>query len=154
MKTAVLVVIISLIAARILYHEFTDPERRIETYTTFFAEQGGRFPEVFRAQIILESARLSSNVFKENNNLVGMRCARVRPTYCQDVNRTFAVYKHPFDSIRDYLLWQQEYLPRYERRKGIKVESTSQYIQFLCDVGYITEEEKIDYSNRLKQLIR
>jgi hypothetical protein len=79
-----------------------------------------------------------------------MRCARVRPTYCQDINRTFAVYEHPFDSIRDYIIWQKEYLPRYERRKGIIVDSTEEYIQFLCDVGYITEEEKIDYSERLK----
>jgi hypothetical protein len=67
MKRFILAVIIILVAARIIYHEFTDPETRIETYVNFFTKEGGRFPEVFRAQIILESARLNSNVFKENN---------------------------------------------------------------------------------------
>lgn len=63
-------------------------------------------PEVAMRQAVLESGYFTSSVFKENNNMFGMRPAINRPNVSIGENRGYAVYKDWKQSIVDYALWQ------------------------------------------------
>jgi len=66
-------------------------------------------PEIAYAQAILESGWFTSDIFKENNNLFGMKHPQVRETLSKGVNRGHAVYDTWLDSVKDYALWQKYY---------------------------------------------
>lgn len=61
------------------------------------------------AQARLESGNFTSEIFKENNNLFGMKVAERRPTTAIGVNRGHAVYKSWQESVIDYALMQAAY---------------------------------------------
>jgi uncharacterized FlgJ-related protein len=58
------------------------------------------------AQLRLESGSATSKVFKENNNLFGMKSAEKRPTTSLGTKNNHAYYSHWRQSIIDYALWQ------------------------------------------------
>ena len=57
------------------------------------------------AQARLESGNYTSRIFRESNNLFGMRHPRVRPTVSLGSKYHHAVYEHWTASVDDYLLW-------------------------------------------------
>lgn len=67
------------------------------------------------AQAAHETGNFTSDIFKENNNLFGMKLARVRKTTAIGENRGHAVYKSIEDSIADYWLYNKalNYLTNY-----------------------------------------
>lgn len=67
------------------------------------------------AQAAHETGNFTSDIFKENNNLFGMKLARVRKTTAIGENRGHAVYKSIEDSIADYWLYNRalNYLSSY-----------------------------------------
>ena len=69
-----------------------------------------KFPHIVLAQAKLESSNFNSTIFKENNNLFGMKQARTRPTTATGTQRSHAVYNSWKDSIIDYALYSQTYL--------------------------------------------
>ena len=83
----------------------------------YIYQLGIKHPDVVYAQAILETGNFSSRIFKENNNLFGMKyvdtvwCkrlgARYRPTVATGEQHEHAVYKDWRKSVEDYLLWQQ-----------------------------------------------
>jgi uncharacterized FlgJ-related protein len=79
-------------------------------------------------QAILETGNFTSDIFVENNNLLGMKHPRVRPTTSIGSNRNHAMYHHWTESVEDYLLWLE-----YYKDKGW---STEDYFKFLKEVGY------------------
>jgi len=72
-----------------------------------------KHPHIVFAQAKLETGNFSSTIFKENNNLFGMkyvkdfRQSKTRPTTAIGSKYSHAVYKHWKESVDDYLLWQQ-----------------------------------------------
>ena len=79
-------------------------------------------------QAILETGNFTSAIFLENNNLLGMKHPRVRPTTSLGSNRGHAVYFNWVESVEDYLLWL-----RYYKDRGW---DTQDYFRFLRKVGY------------------
>jgi uncharacterized FlgJ-related protein len=68
-----------------------------------------RFPHIALAQAKIESSDFRSAIFKENNNLFGMKQARVRINTAIGTNRSHAEYATWEDSVIDYALWCATY---------------------------------------------
>ncbi|MCH9735998.1 MAG: glucosaminidase domain-containing protein [Actinomycetia bacterium] len=82
------------------------------------------------AQAQLESGNFSSNIFKENHNLFGMKLPSRRPTMAIGENRGFAVYPSWMDSVVDYFLRQQAF--------GISnTEYVQEYMAQTVSSGYV-----------------
>lgn len=58
------------------------------------------------SQAIIESRHFTSKLFKENNNLFGMKHPSRRPTTSLYSYNGYAYYESIDDCILDYLLWQ------------------------------------------------
>lgn len=83
-----------------------------------------RYPNVVKAQIVLESGFMLSTRAIRDNNLTGMKVAKARPTTA--INKSgHAIYNSIEDCIIDYALWQSQNLNlKYCR-------SEEQYMEFL-----------------------
>ena len=73
-----------------------------------------RFPHIILAQAHLESGKFTSGIFIKNNNLFGMRQARLRPTTNKGSVNGFAKYDHWRDSVMDYILYYAVYMHKYK----------------------------------------
>lgn len=67
-------------------------------------------PYIVYAQALKESARFTSNIYKENHNLFGMKVPERRSTVVIGVNRGHAVYLDWKMSVIDYALFQEAYM--------------------------------------------
>ena len=81
----------------------------LEYFKNYVSSLNLKHPDIVIAQAIHETGYFTSNIFKENNNLFGMKKAYQRPTTCIDVNRGHAVYSNWKNSVIDYALWQSKY---------------------------------------------
>lgn len=61
--------------------------------------------EYIAALSSLETGSWTSNIYRENNNLFGMRCPQIRETTAVGCKNGFAVYESTSDSIEDFLKW-------------------------------------------------
>jgi len=104
-------------------------------------EQGLEFPDIVFAQAVLESGHFKSKVFKENNNLFGMKQPSKRATVSKGKSNGYAVYDFWQESVEDYYLYQEysfrkrnftrsEYLSRLDRTYA----STSGYSKKLLSI--------------------
>ena len=65
-----------------------------------------KYPDIAIAQMKLESANGTSKVFREGNNLWGMKYAEHRPTTALGIRNNHAYYSHWRQSCIDYAIWQ------------------------------------------------
>lgn len=77
-----------------------------------------RFPHIILAQAHLESGKFTSRIFIKNNNLFGMRQARLRPTTNKGSVNGFAKYDHWRDSVMDYILYYAVYMHRFKTEEA------------------------------------
>ena len=77
-----------------------------------------RFPHIILAQAHLESGKFTSRIFIKNNNLFGMRQARLRPTTNKGSVNGFAKYDHWRDSVIDYILYYAVYMHKYKTEEA------------------------------------
>ena len=99
-----------------------------------------KFPHIVFAQAKLESGYFKSTIFRENNNLFGMKIATRRPTTNKGENRGHAAFDNWKESVVDYAFYQARYLG------DIKTER--EYIQYLKanyaeDPGYVDKVIKL-----------
>lgn len=99
-----------------------------------------KFPHIVFAQAKLESGYFKSTIFRENNNLFGMKIATRRPTTNKGENRGHAAFDNWKESVVDYAFYQARYLG------DIKTEQ--EYIQYLKanyaeDPGYVEKVIKL-----------
>jgi len=91
-------------------------------------------PDIVIAQAIIESGNFKSNIFKENNNLFGMKMPEYRKTTAIGINRGHAVYSSWRESVIDYALWQG---------KRARYSTKNQYLRrlksYAADPNYITK---------------
>lgn len=113
-----------------------------EKLISLIKELNVKFPHIVLAQAKLESGQFKSKVFKENNNLFGMKEARVRVKTAQGTNLNHAYYKTWQESVYDYAFYQCRYLG------GVRTEQ--EYFTAL-DASYA---EANYYSKTLKQIIK
>lgn len=98
---------------------------------------GVKHSEIVLKQCLLETGNLTSDIFKENHNLFGMKEAKQRTTTALGTNRNHAYYVNWKASIIDYLLFQRKYY------KG------GDYYEFLESYGYATSK---NYIKKLKEI--
>ena len=91
-------------------------------------------PDIVFAQAILETGNFKSDVFRENNNLFGMRQALSRPHTQTGMNIGYAVYPTWQLSVIDYAINQAWSAKRLSRE---------QYIEYLRTT-YATDSTYID----------
>lgn len=69
-----------------------------------------RFPDIAMAQSIHETGNFESNLFKNNNNLFGMKVAKRRPCIAIGERNGFAYYASWQESVIDYALYVAAYM--------------------------------------------
>jgi uncharacterized FlgJ-related protein len=100
-----------------------------------------RFPHIILAQAKLESGHFKSTIFLENNNMFGMKEAKLRANLAKGTNREHAYYDSWQDCVCDYALYYSTYL------SDIKTEG--EYFEYLKQ-NYAEDKT---YVQRLKQII-
>jgi flagellum-specific peptidoglycan hydrolase FlgJ len=94
--------------------------------------------DIVMAQILLETGNLTSELFKTNCNLFGMRHPIMRQTTSLGNNLNHAYYMNYEDCVADYALWQRlNYHPKED------------YYYFLSRIGYASDPY---YIRKLKML--
>ena len=119
------------------YNEFSE-EKLIEKIT----ELNFRYPHIILAQAKLESGHFKSTIFLENNNMFGMKEAKLRANLAKGTNREHAYYDSWQESVIDYALYYSTYL------SDIKTEG--EYFEYLRQ----NYAEDPTYVQRLKQIIK
>jgi uncharacterized FlgJ-related protein len=116
-------------------------------YTTLYDEiiqNDIKFPEVVFAQAIIETGHLTSDLFKNENNLFGMKFpTRRETTSIKKSKYGYASYMTWMHSVYDYKLWQNKIL-------STKNMTEEEYIKLL---GRVYAEDK-NYTKHIKSFIK
>lgn len=123
----------------ILIHPNTDfsEEKLIE----MIGELNFKFPHIVLSQIKQETGHFKSSIFKENNNLFGMKEAKIRINVAKGTNRGHAYYHNWSESVIDYALYSSTYLS--------DLNTEDEYYQYLQE--YYAEDD--EYVKNLKRII-
>lgn len=100
-----------------------------------------KFPYIAFAQAKLETGNFTSKVFRENNNLFGMREAKQRITTAKGTEHNHAYYHTWYESVLDYSFYQCRYLSN--------IQTEEQYFQYLGQ----SYAENPNYVSILKSMI-
>lgn len=98
---------------------------------------------VIYAQAVHETGDFKSKIFRENNNLFGMRQAKVRKNYATGTKSGHATFKTHNDSIRDY----------FERQKNFRISAVNDEEFILSTVNSNYAEDK-NYLSKWTNLIK
>ena len=106
-----------------------------------------KFPHIALAQSMLETGNYTSKIFRENNNLFGLREAKQRITTAKGTENNHAYYHTWYESVLDYSFYQCRYLSN--------IITEEQYYDYLSqsyaeDPNYIKQIKNIIYTNNLK----
>lgn len=93
-----------------------------EKFKAYLEELNVPHADIVYAQALLETGNFTSHIFKNNNNLFGMKVATIRPTTNIGEENGHAVFKHWRQSVVDYALYSSCYLTKMTR---------SEYFQYL-----------------------
>jgi uncharacterized FlgJ-related protein len=104
-------------------------------------EIGILYPDIVMAQAKIETGHFTSKVFKENNNLFGMRLPRQRSTTAIGEQYNHANYTSWRQSVIDYKLWQDMVLTKVKGRRA--------YLRYL----HKNYAENKQYVKLIKQMI-
>lgn len=118
------------------YNQFTD-----DKFKTMLVDMNFKFPDIVYAQAILETGTFTSRIFKENNNLFGMKVSRLRPTTHKGEQNGHAYYDDWKDSVLDYALYQARYL------NGLKTRE-----EYLSYLNRVYAEDTL-YVSKLKNIM-
>lgn len=100
------------------------------------------YKDITIKQSILETGNFKSNIFRKNNNLFGMKHPKQRETLSLGSKNNFANYSHWIESIKDFELWQRDFIKRN------KIKDSLEYINRLNQVY----SENLQYINILKRI--
>lgn len=114
----------------IIFEPIEEDIFRADSLIIYIERLGIKHPDIVYAQAILETGEFTSPIFKENNNLFGMKYVKdfksryPRPTTAIGSQFGHAVYNNWRLSVDDYQLWQDMF-------KKTPIESESDYLQLL-----------------------
>lgn len=97
-----------------------------ENLVTYLLDLNVKFPDIVFSQARYETGNFKSLVFRENNNLFGMKVANSRATTNRGEQHNHAIFDNWQMSVLDYALWQNAY--------GRKFKTRESYMQYLKDV--------------------
>lgn len=113
-----------------------------EKLRAYILELNIKFPHIVYAQARLETGNFQSDIFKQNNNLFGMRVATTRPTTNKGEENGHAYFNNWRESVVDYAFFQAAYLN--------KITNEDEYFQYL-KANYA---EDTTYVTRLKEIMK
>ena len=107
-----------------------------------------RFPHIVVAQSRLETGGYRSRIFKENNNLFGMKQATVRVNTASGTQHNHAYYDTWRESVYDYAFYQASYLS--------KIKTEEEYFNYLSrsyaeDSSYVIKLKNLIKNEKLKE---
>jgi len=94
-----------------------------EKLKAYIIELNIKYPHIVMAQAQIETGYFKSQIFKENNNLFGMKVATKRPTTNKGQENNHAYYDSWKESVIDYAFYSAQYL------SDIKTEK--EYLEYL-----------------------
>lgn len=145
MKKLVLTMFLSLL----VFKTATNRNYEIITKINLFSENnlvrymnqiGILYPDVVLAQAKIETGNFTSVIFRENNNLFGMKLPESRSTTAVGESRNHAKYVDWVQSIIDYKLWQDQMIHRAPTKKKYLEYLSRNYAQ---DKTYIRKIKAI-----------
>lgn len=90
--------------------EIIDTSRFKDSILNFIFELRLEHPYIVYSQAIIESGNFTSNIWRENNNMFGMKMPERRATLAIGINKGHSVYNSWKDCLIDYALFQSSYL--------------------------------------------
>jgi hypothetical protein len=105
-----------------------------------------KYPHIVLAQAKIESGNFTSKIFRQNNNMFGMRRARIRVTSAQSEKDAFAYYRDWMDCVYDYAMYQTSIMcdvnseEEYLNKLGEKYAQDSSYVPAIKS---LIEREKL-----------
>lgn len=108
-----------------------------------------KYPYIVLAQAKLESANFTSKVFKQNNNMFGMRKARVRITAARGELNTYAYYRDWVDCVYDYAMYQSSVMCNVSNENEYFAKLGARYAE---DTAYVPKLKKIIKDENLKAI--
>lgn len=105
-----------------------------------------KFPHIVLAQAKLETGRFKSKIFKENNNLFGMKEARVRINLAKGTQHGHAYYDNWEESVLDYAFWYSNYASQCKTEKQLYRLLDRQYAeadQYVSSLKHIVLTENL-----------
>jgi uncharacterized FlgJ-related protein len=114
-----------------------------ENLVNYIIEKQIKHPHIVYAQALIETGWFTSKIFKENNNLFGMKQPSKRVTTALGTRYRHAYYSDWKQSVDDYLLWQQMF-------KKTPIETEKDYFKLL----HSKYAEDKSYVNVLKIVIK
>lgn len=101
-----------------------------------------KFPYIVYAQAELETGGFTSRVFRENNNLFGMKEAKSRINTASGTQHNHAFYETWMESVYDYAFYSSSYLR--------KIQNEDDYFEYLSQ-SYAEDNR---YVASLKRIIK
>lgn len=133
-----------------VYHHYFETEKvlLVECENEFSEEKlidklkelNFKFPWIVLAQARRETGHYTSAIFRENNNLFGLKEAKVRLNLAQGTNRGHAIFNSWEESLLDYSLWSATYASKcnteekYYQLLGQMYAESPTYIQDLKEM--------------------
>jgi len=94
-----------------------------EKLKAYIIELNIKYPHIVLAQAQIESGNYKSQIFRENNNLFGMKVATKRPTTNKGQENNHAFYNNWRESVIDYAFYSAQYLS--------DIKSEKEYLEYL-----------------------
>lgn len=101
---------------------------------------GVAYPDVVLAQAKIETGNFTSKIFRENNNMFGMKLPERRQTTAVGESRNHAKYTDWIQSIKDYKLWQDEMIHKAPTKRAYLAYLKRNYAE---DKNYIKKIKQI-----------
>lgn len=115
---------------------------KVDELKGYLTDLNVKFPDVVYAQARLETNGFKSRIFRENNNLFGMKAATRRSSTNKGEQHGHAYYDSWRESVLDFALWQCRYLSN--------ISTKEQYFEYLR-ANYA---EDPNYVSKLKNMLR
>jgi len=108
-----------------------------------------KYPHIVLAQAKLESGNFNSKLFKENNNLFGMRNPKVRITTSAGSQNGYAYYSSWIESVYDYAFYSSSYLNKAKNEREYYMYLSTNYAE---DTLYVNRLKNIVEKDKLKNI--
>lgn len=106
-----------------------------------------RYPHIALAQSLIETGHFNSKIFKENNNLFGMKQARTRVNTAKGTQYKHAYYDTWQESVYDYAFYQCRYLGNLYTEEEYMAYLGRSYAE---DPNYVSKIKNIIKNENLK----
>ena len=113
---------------------------KVNELKDYLNELNIKFPDVVYAQARLETNGFKSKIFKENNNLFGMKQSTKRSSTNKGEQHGHAYYDSWRESVLDFALWQCRYLSSINTREEYLRYLKANYAE---DPNYVNKLEKL-----------